>query len=83
MKNLKVNQGELIRNIAFVILAFAIASCNQSNSKEETSDQSPSAFKGKISLDVRDSESDWSAYTPKSAPKVLQIFYLFFMMTQD
>lgn len=82
MKNLTVNPREQKRNLVFVILAFAILSCNQSNPKEETSDQSPSAFKGKISLDVRDSESDWSAYTPKSAPEGAPIFCLFFMTTQ-
>ena len=26
-------------------------------------------FKGKISLDVRDSKADWAPYTPKSAPE--------------
>ena len=35
----------------------------------ETIDSNPeSEFKGKIALDIRDSEADWSAYTPKQAP---------------
>ena len=35
---------------------------------KETSN-SASEFKGKIALDVRDSEADWAPYTPKTAPK--------------
>ncbi|WP_435135859.1 hypothetical protein [Formosa sp. A9] len=49
-------------------------SCNQSSSSENTAQsssdiQQPDGFKGKIALDIRDSQSDWSAYTPKSAPE--------------
>jgi arylsulfatase len=47
-----------------------ISSC-QPQQKEEAKNggESNNEFKGKIALDVRDSEPDWSAYTPKSAPE--------------
>lgn len=47
-----------------------ISSCQPSqkdDAKKESS--SENEFKGKIALDVRDSEPDWSAFTPKSAPE--------------
>jgi len=68
--------------LAFVfgLLAFGIVSCVQNKSNEAVDETvSESEFKGKIALDIRDSESDWSAYTPKSAPEgapnVLFILY--------
>ncbi len=63
----KVFQKKRLLNVAaLTLLVFAISSCNQV--KEKTTDTS-NKFKGKIALDIRDSESDWSAYTPKSAPE--------------
>lgn len=45
-------------------------SCSPPASGEESSQKKDdSEFKGKIALDIRDSEADWSAYTPKSAPE--------------
>ncbi|MBV1915194.1 MAG: arylsulfatase [Pseudomonadales bacterium] len=46
-----------------VVILYQVAPANS-----KTSDAVPE-FKGKIALDVRDSESDWAPYTPKSAPE--------------
>lgn len=60
---------------AFYVLmaAFCLTIVASCNSKQETTKTEASTtddgFKGKIALDIRDSESDWSAYTPKSAPE--------------
>ena len=61
---------------------FIFQSCTaqeKKTSQKEDDNSSSSKFKGKIALDIRDSKSDWSAYTPKSAPKgapnVLFILY--------
>jgi hypothetical protein len=47
--------------------------------KQDTEQPEVAGFKGKIALDVRDSEPDWEPYTPKSAPEgspnVLIILY--------
>jgi arylsulfatase A-like enzyme len=67
MEKQKMQFGKLLKPLVFGLLAIGIASCNQSTTKKEES--STSKFKGKIALDIRDSESDWSAYTPKSAPE--------------
>ena len=51
-----------------VLLLLIINSCNmESSTSDETSKDAE--FKGKIALDVRDSEADWSAFTPKQAPE--------------
>lgn len=51
-----------------VLLLLIMNSCNmESSTSDETSKDAE--FKGKIALDVRDSEADWSAYTPKQAPE--------------
>ncbi|WP_191858061.1 arylsulfatase [Hanstruepera ponticola] len=60
---------------AFYVLmaAFCLTIVASCNSKQETTKTEASStddgFKGKIALDIRDSESDWSAFTPKSAPE--------------
>jgi len=59
----------LIKQLTFGLLVFTIASCNQISTEKKKTNSSTTEFKGKISLDIRDSKSDWSAYTPKSAPK--------------
>lgn len=58
--------------------ALLLLGCKQQkNESEETSDET--AFKGKIELDVRDSEPDWGPYTrkkaPEGAPNILFILY--------
>ena len=37
--------------------------------KQDTSQPDATGFKGKMELDIRDSEPDWGPYTPKSAPE--------------
>ena len=37
--------------------------------KQDTGQPEATGFKGKMELDVRDSEPDWGPYTPKSAPE--------------
>lgn len=47
-----------------------ISSCQPAQEEDsKKTKESNDEFKGKIALDVRDSEPDWSAYTPKSAPE--------------
>ncbi|MGY6275762.1 arylsulfatase [Methylomonas sp. MgM2] len=40
-----------------------------SETKAQEAHQIPAGFKGKIELDIRNSEPDWSLYTPKRAPE--------------
>lgn len=53
------------RILLFSLLAVVFQFC-QPKAEDETS---LNKFNGKIALDVRDSEADWAAYTPKSAPE--------------
>ena len=52
-----------------LVVFFFLSSCNtgEQSGTEKTSGESE--FNGKIALDVRDSEADWTPYTPKSAPE--------------
>ena len=59
----------LLKSISIILLVIGMSSCKQSSTEKEKTNDSASKFKGKIALDVRDSEADWSAYTPKVAPK--------------
>jgi arylsulfatase len=55
-------------------VALALASCSQTGSQPASAAQAPAgssaaqASKAVIKLDVRDSKSDWTPYTPKKAP---------------
>ncbi len=53
--------------IMVFLISFLSGCTHLSSTKGSQTDKQ--AFKGKISLDVRDSESDWTAYTPKQAPE--------------
>jgi len=44
-------------------------SCQPTGSAEGLPAEGGPEFQGKIALDIRDSESDWSAFIPKSAPE--------------
>ena len=61
------------------LITICITSCNTSSEKNKESKSSTPEFKGKIALDIRDSEPDWGPYTPKKAPEgapnVLFILY--------
>lgn len=59
----------LLKPLVYGLFAIGIVSCGQNNTGESSMSDSSPEFKGKIALDIRDSESDWSAYTPKSAPE--------------
>ena len=65
--------------LIFGLFAILIASCSPINAENGKTSNSTSEFKGKIALDIRDSESDWTPYLPKSAPEgapnVLFILY--------
>ena len=54
---------------AVCFILFGMMSCNNTGTDSKKPAGTTSKFKGKIALDVRDSEPDWSAYTPKAAPK--------------
>ena len=80
MKNQLNKKQKLKYFISSLFCLMLVVACN---TKQESSSEEPEntddGFKGKIALDIRDSESDWSAYTPKTAPKgapnVLFILY--------
>lgn len=78
MLKFKMTLTNLIKTISIGLLVVASTGCKKSTANEIV-DGSKSEFNGKIALDVRDSESDWSAYTPKAAPEgapnVLFILY--------
>ena len=65
--------------LIFGLIAIFIAICSQTNAENGKMSNSTSEFKGKIALDIRDSESDWTPYLPKAAPEgapnVLFILY--------
>ena len=70
MKKTKISKQNLLYLISSALCLILIVSCNtKQDSSSEKSSQTDDGFKGKIALDIRDSESDWSAYTPKSAPE--------------
>ena len=69
MKKQKQTLRALFNPLIFGLLAIGVLSCSQSNTNEEKTNEATTEFKGKIALDIRDSESDWSAYLPKQAPK--------------
>ena len=54
---------------ALILLTATFSGCTTPADDSETSAKSDDDFNGKIALDIRDSESDWSAYTPKRAPE--------------
>jgi arylsulfatase len=58
------------KTLALGTLIFSVSSCgNEASEKEETRNDNNSEFNGVIKLDIRDSKSDWTAFTPKSAPE--------------
>jgi len=59
----------ILKPLALIFMITAITSCSNGVKEDKQADANTSKFKGKIALDIRDSESDWSAYTPKSAPE--------------
>lgn len=59
----------LSKLLTIVSMTIAIASCHPGGKKKEESPSSTPEFKGKIALDVRDSEPDWTPYLPKEAPE--------------
>lgn len=61
----------LLSPILSIAMLSLIISCQppaEESSSNETQN-SADGFNGKIELDVRDSEADWDAYTPKRAPE--------------
>ncbi len=59
----------ILKALVVVLLSSTLAGCNQIAKKTQQTNSNIPEFKGEIALDVRDSKSDWSAYTPKSAPE--------------
>jgi len=54
--------------VLIALLCF-ISACQTGGSNEETATSDTPGFKGTIALDVRNSKSDWTPFTPKQAPK--------------
>ncbi|PNQ73895.1 arylsulfatase [Hanstruepera neustonica] len=70
MKNQKQTKFNVFHTLILTFCLTIIVSCNTKQETAETkTTTTDDGFKGKIALDIRDSESDWSAYTPKSAPE--------------
>jgi len=74
------------RAAAAIVLGLVVAACSGCSGSGKTSDNAgftapspPPGFKGKIALDIRQSTSDWSPFTPKRAPEgspnVLLVLY--------
>ena len=62
---MKKQKSTFLQRLLIVGLTVAaFTSCNQETKKTEDSNSTSAKFKGKIALDIRDSESDWTAYTP-------------------
>jgi len=55
--------------LLLVGLSLVLYGCTEAGTTGTQTTGSDSEFKGKIALDIRDSESDWSAFIPKSAPE--------------
>lgn len=66
-KQLKIKSFLQLMAIGLIFMAWA--GCNPTSADKESTTNAHSDFKGKIALDVRDSEADWGPYTPKSAPE--------------
>ena len=70
MKNLKIKKYNLIYLFSSVLCLMIIVACNtKQDSPSEENPKTDDGFKGKIALDVRDSEADWTPYAPKQAPE--------------
>ncbi len=55
---------------AFFLSALAVSfGCKQHGKKDAPSNSDIVPFKGKVALDVRESQQDWTPYLPKQAPK--------------
>jgi len=65
--------------LSATILMISACQPQQKSETNESAKKVGDEFNGKIALDVRDSEPDWSAFTPKStpegAPNILFILY--------
>ncbi len=65
---MKIKQStKLLCLFFYCFITIGLVSCSTGNDKN--GDDATSKFNGKIALDVRDSEPDWAAYTPKRAPE--------------
>ncbi len=64
-----LNKQHLKFLLAISALALLVTACDNAGSSAGTSSTGDAEFKGKIALDIRDSEADWSAFIPKSAPE--------------
>ncbi len=72
MTKIELVVKQITKILVIGLTLFIFQSCTaqeKKTSQNEEDNSSSSKFKGKIALDIRDSKSDWSAYTPKSAPK--------------
>jgi arylsulfatase len=69
MKKQKIKLKTLSKFLTIGLMAIGIASCNPGSEEKNESTSATPEFKGKIALDVRDSEPDWAPYTPKAAPE--------------
>ena len=59
-----------LRKVTSLLLALSIINaCAPKVQDEQSAANDADEFNGKIALDVRDSEADWTPYTPKSAPE--------------
>jgi len=85
MNNMRLTSWKLLAFALFgTVAAFTTTGCKQNANSNQpqavTGDStSPTAFKGKIELDVRNSTADWTPFVPKQAPagspNVLIILY--------
>ncbi len=69
MKKTNLTGHRLLKILVFAVITPTIIGCSQFTKETKQANGKTPEFKGKIALDIRDSKADWSAYTPKSAPK--------------
>lgn len=66
---MKIQSLKFSRRLCFTGLLFFVAACQKPVETTSVNTEETGSFKGTIALDVRDSKPDWTAYTPKQAPK--------------
>lgn len=58
----------LKKSIPLLLFCIMPGMSQQASAQADPQQVTKETFKGKISLDVRDSKEDWGPYTPKKAP---------------
>lgn len=70
---------KLLAILSLGLLLFTFHSCKEESTAKDITKSEKTDFKGKIALDVRDSEADWDSFQPKTAkegsPNILFVLF--------